>query len=214
MYPTSNMYPDDHGEDYDDLGDSAYPDDNPKSIMGATKVPLHLNPATAAVHQAAAHADGAAKYGAYNWRSTPVAISVYVAAVKRHLDAYYDSSETYAADSGVHHLGHAMAGLAILLDAEACGTLVDDRPVCGATVRLQAEYAVAKAHAQAPESLRVGDKVEIIGCASGLDITLSGVGYIGLVKEVLKSGNASVCIPTSGSKFGWAYPLSSLRRLN
>lgn len=120
---------------------SAYPDDNPKSITGATKAPLHLNPSSAAIHQAAAHADGAAKYGPFNWRDRPVAVSVYISAIKRHLDAYYDDSEQVAADSGVHHLGHAMAGLAILLDAEAVGTLVDDRPKAGATVRLQTEYA-------------------------------------------------------------------------
>ncbi len=34
-----------------------------------------------------------------------------------------------ADDSGCHHLGHARACLGILLDAQATGNLIDDRPV-------------------------------------------------------------------------------------
>jgi hypothetical protein len=33
----------------------------------------------------------------------------------------------------VHHLGHAIACLAILLDAQEAGMLVDDRPILGAS---------------------------------------------------------------------------------
>jgi hypothetical protein len=43
------------------------------------------------------------------------------------LFAWFDGEEV-ASDSGVHHLGHAMACLAILLDAQETGNLVDDRP--------------------------------------------------------------------------------------
>lgn len=103
-------------------------DPNPKDLIGVTKVPLNLIPATAKAHTAMAFRDGAIKYGPYNWRQYPVKTSVYLAAVERHIDAY-QNGETHAPDSGVHHLGHAVACLAILLDAEEAGNLIDDRPV-------------------------------------------------------------------------------------
>jgi hypothetical protein len=55
---------------------------------------------------------------------------VYVDAALRHLNAWFDG-EQEASDSGVHHLGHARACMAILLDAEATGNLIDDRPAEG-----------------------------------------------------------------------------------
>ena len=70
--------------------------------------------------------DGARKYGPYNWRDNAVLARVYIAAAKRHL-AYWAAGEETAKDSGVHHLGHAIACLAILLDAQATGNLGDDR---------------------------------------------------------------------------------------
>lgn len=109
---------------------------DPKAAVGITKVPLHLNPGSAAAHQAMAHADGAKKYGPFNWRSTEVLASTYIAAIKRHVDAWFDGEDN-SQDANVHHLGHAMAGLAIMLDAMECGTLVDDRPVKGAASAVQ-----------------------------------------------------------------------------
>ena len=47
-----------------------------------------------------------------------------------------------AADSGVHHLGHAKACLSIVLDAQAYDCLCDDRPVNrGVFSRLLAELS-------------------------------------------------------------------------
>ena len=46
----------------------------------------------------------------------------------RHILAYYDDMQQCAEDSGVHHLGHAIACLSIILDAEKHGVLEDDRP--------------------------------------------------------------------------------------
>lgn len=71
--------------------------------------------------------DGADKYGPYNWRDNAVIASIYVDAATRHLTAWLEGEEL-AADSEVHHLGHAIACLAILLDAQETGNLVDDRP--------------------------------------------------------------------------------------
>lgn len=111
-----------------DVPATAYPDGNPKSLQGAKKYSLRYLPLPAAVEVNRALEDGAKKYGAANWRKTGVAASVYVDAALRHLAQWYDGGQKNAADSGVHNLGHAMACLAILIDAESCGKLVDDRP--------------------------------------------------------------------------------------
>lgn len=105
-----------------------YPDGNPKSIQGAKKYSLRYLPLPAAVEVNCAFADGAAKYGAANWREKGVAASVYIDAALRHIEQYFDGGQQRAADSGVHNLGHAMACLAIIIDAEWNNTLTDDRP--------------------------------------------------------------------------------------
>lgn len=117
-----------------------YPDDNPKTTIGVSKVPLHLVPPVAGHYTALAFADGAKKYGPYNWREKKVSTSVYIAAMKRHIDAFWDG-EDVSADANVHHLGHVMACCAILLDGMSIGMLNDDRPPKGAAARLQEEYA-------------------------------------------------------------------------
>lgn len=103
-------------------------DGNPKDIQGRKKAPLHLIPAVAQVHLSRAFNDGVQKYGQANWREKGVNASVYAAAAQRHLALWYDGGEELADDSKVHHLGHAMACLAIILDAQQCGKLNDDRP--------------------------------------------------------------------------------------
>ncbi len=119
---------------------NAYPDNNPKTSIGVTKVPLHLVPPVAGHYTALAFADGARKYGPYNWREKKVSTSVYIAAMKRHIDAYWDG-EDVSKDANVHHLGHVMACCAIILDGMSIGMLNDDRPPKGAAARLQDEYA-------------------------------------------------------------------------
>ena len=100
---------------------------NPKDLFGAVKVPLSKLPAVAVAHAAHAMMDGAEKYGAYNWRDKAVIASIYVDAAKRHIDNWNEGQRA-AKDSEVHHLGHAIACLAIILDAEANVSLIDDRP--------------------------------------------------------------------------------------
>lgn len=101
---------------------------NPKDLVGVKKVSLTKLPPVAALHAAHALMNGAARYGPYNWRDKAVRASIYVDACERHLNAWLDGEED-AQDSGVHHLGHAIACLAILLDAQEAGMLVDDRPL-------------------------------------------------------------------------------------
>ncbi len=103
------------------------PDDNPKTRFGIKKPPLHLIPATALAHEACAMRDGAIKYGPYNWREKNISATIYVSAAMRHIEAWFNGEEN-AEDSGVHHLAHARACLGILLDAEECDGLNDDRP--------------------------------------------------------------------------------------
>lgn len=117
-----------------------YPDNNPKTAIGATKVPLHLVPPVAQHFMAQAFADGAKKYGPYNWRDKTVSSSVYYGAAKRHLDAWWDG-ENLSHDAQVHHLGHVMACMAILLDAMTINRLNDDRPTPGAAGGLQRMYS-------------------------------------------------------------------------
>ena len=111
---------------------------NPKDLLGINKVPLHLIPPVALMHEAMAMWTGAAKYGPYNWRENNVVASIYVAAAQRHLSLWFDGEE-FAGD-GVHHLGHVRACLGIILDAMAGGNLIDDRPPKGASPKVMADY--------------------------------------------------------------------------
>jgi len=102
---------------------------NPKDVLAASesRVQMGLIPRTALIHTAMAFADGAKKYGAYNWREEGVGVMTYLDAADRHIADFLDG-ETAAGDSKAHHLGHAIACLAIILDAFAVGNVVDNRP--------------------------------------------------------------------------------------
>ncbi len=107
---------------------------DPKASAAAGKTRLDLLPPAASKACADALFFGAFRagkdgkgYGPWNWRkSDGIALSTYVAAMKRHLDDLMDG-EDCAPDSSVHHLGHIMAGAAIVLDAMKHGKLIDDR---------------------------------------------------------------------------------------
>lgn len=99
---------------------------NPKDIAGSKKVPMHLLPSVGPIAGAMACRQGAIEYGPYNWREQPIELSGYLGAVQRHLDAVKDGQDKDPKSLG-HHLGHIIATASIILDAEACGTLKDDR---------------------------------------------------------------------------------------
>lgn len=107
---------------------------NPKDAIGASKLPLHLWPTTATAMGCIGLLEGALKYGRTNWRDSGVRASIYVDACKRHLDAWFEG-ENCAPDSGSPHLANALACLAIIVDAQAAGKLVDDRAYNGAGYR-------------------------------------------------------------------------------
>lgn len=123
---------------------------NPKKLYGDLKPNLALIPGSASVHMALGLEDGADKYGPFNWRDDPVEAMVYIAACKRHIDEWMDG-EDFARDSGVHHLGHAIASLAILIDAMECGTLIDNRPTPGTVADLIEEVAAQREDADEQE---------------------------------------------------------------
>lgn len=104
---------------------------NPKDRLGILKPSLHLVPASANILESVVFALGAKKYGgSFNWREHKISASIYVSAAMRHILQWFDGQDIDA-ESGVTHLAHARACLGIMIDAEACGTLIDDRPNAG-----------------------------------------------------------------------------------
>ena len=99
---------------------------NPKDAIGSNKLPLHLWPETATALGSLGLLDGALKYGRSNFRAIGIRASIYVDACQRHLKAWFEG-EDCDPDSGLPHLAHALACLAILVDAMAAGNMTDDR---------------------------------------------------------------------------------------
>jgi len=102
-------------------------DTNPKTQYGITKPSLGLIPKVALEAQAAALQLGENKYGPWNWRDDSVSASVYINAMMRHIQEWKEVEDNDP-DTNASHLGNVMACCAILLDAQANGCLIDDRP--------------------------------------------------------------------------------------
>lgn len=140
---------------------------NPKDALAVAKLPLHLVPDTIEAYAALAFAEGASKYGAYNWRVAGVLASVYHSALKRHLASWHNGEEADPV-TGVPHLASVIACAGILLDAELCGKLTDDRPPRAALAEhiRSAEAEVAKVFGlfadRAPRHYTIADSAEPI----------------------------------------------------
>jgi hypothetical protein len=109
---------------------------NPKDAIGSDKVPLHLWPPIVSAAGAMALLDGMLKYGRANWRDVGVRSSIYYDALQRHMNKWWEGTDIDHVEptnpdvpggSGLPHLWHALACIAILIDAEASGKLTDDR---------------------------------------------------------------------------------------
>jgi hypothetical protein len=100
---------------------------NPKDAIGSDKLPVHLVPSTATALESLAFLEGALKYGKYNWRIAGVRMSIYLDALERHL-AKLKNGEWADPGTGVPHLASIRACAGIIIDADVCGKLVDDRP--------------------------------------------------------------------------------------
>jgi len=108
------------------LETSEAPDTNPKRQYGVASVPLNMWSPLASAYGSLGLYNGALKYGKANFANTPVEASIYIAAAFRHLSAWACGQEFDPAD-GVPNLGGVLANIAILLEARAAGTLIDDR---------------------------------------------------------------------------------------
>lgn len=117
----------------------SYPDNNPKTAVGAKKIPLEYVPPSAIHSLARAFADGARKYGPFNWREKTISSTVYYGAALRHLMAWYDGEDN-ASDSSLSHLDHALACIAMIIDGASVGKLNDNRPPKGAAGRMQLDW--------------------------------------------------------------------------
>lgn len=100
---------------------------NPKDAVGSGKLALELVPDTIEAEVALAYLEGALKYGRFNWRVAGVRASIYRAALRRHLMRWWNG-EDRDKKTRVKHLASVIACAGILLDAELCGKLTDDRP--------------------------------------------------------------------------------------
>ncbi len=112
---------------------------NPKDLVGIKKPRLSLIPPAGLVYAAMALANGAEKYGSYNWRDKKIQSMIYLEACMRHVLSYQDGEDN-ARDSGLSHLAHALACLLILIDAKESGCIIDNRPKPGAMADLIERY--------------------------------------------------------------------------
>ena len=101
---------------------------NPKYIQAQKegKIPLEYLPWEVLIMDSVVHKHGADKYGVRNWRIDPILASTYEGAMMRHILAWA-LGEDIDPDSGQPHLVHLRANCAVILDAQAHGTLTDDR---------------------------------------------------------------------------------------
>jgi len=157
---------------------------NPKDAIGSSKLPVHLWPTTASAMGAIGLLDGMLKYGRSNWRASGVRASIYFDAANRHLNAWFEG-EDRDPDSGVPHLAHALACLAIIVDAQAAGKLTDDRQHKGGYRSLLTELTghvgrLKEMHAdKAPKHFTIQDMPTDFGQQNTLDYrdprTVAGV---------------------------------------
>jgi hypothetical protein len=109
---------------------------NPKDALGTAKIPYHVWPNTATLLGVMGMLEGSVKYGRSNYRAVGVRASIYYDAARRHLDSWFEG-ENNTKDHNIHHLGNALACIAIIVDAEAKGILIDDRMYPGGFLSLR-----------------------------------------------------------------------------
>jgi hypothetical protein len=128
---------------------------NPKDVQGLTRAPLWLFPRVAVAWGAAAFQEGLQRNPnrwAYNWRDQPIKLSGYLSALERHYSAIVDgqwcdqhADEDGKMVEGLPHLASVLTNAAIILDADACGSLIRDLPKKAGGVpallrKLEADY--------------------------------------------------------------------------
>ncbi len=91
----------------------------------ADKPLMALIPPIAEEELAKAFTYGAKKYGQWNW-ADGIALTRLMSAARRHMNAFMNG-EDLDPESGNHHLGHAMASLAMALEIHVRKPEYDDR---------------------------------------------------------------------------------------
>jgi hypothetical protein len=108
---------------------------NPKDVIGSGKVPFHLWPETASALGALALEWGMLKYGRGNFRAVGVRASIYYDALRRHVNAWFEGQDNDP-ESGLPHLAHALACLAVIIESQSEGKFNDDRNYPGGYLEL------------------------------------------------------------------------------
>lgn len=106
---------------------SGLKDTNPKEAFGDAKVPLGLVPESAIIEMAMGMLEGTLKYGGHNYRVKGVKASTYNDAMERHRMKWWNGQDRDPITK-VRELASIMCCCAILIDAEICGVLTDNRP--------------------------------------------------------------------------------------
>ncbi len=112
-------------------------DTNPKRQFGMKSIPLNLWSPLASAYGALGLYNGSLKYGRGNYKATKVEASIYIAAAMRHMAAWAEGEENDPSDD-VPNLAGVLANIAIILDARAAGTLIDDRQLPGGYLKERA----------------------------------------------------------------------------
>ena len=102
-------------------------DTNPKDAVGTGKAPFSTIPTEVVAELGLVMLEGARKYGRHNYRAAGVRASVYYDAAIRHLARFWEGEDDDP-DSGMPHLIHVMACMAVLRDSQVYGNWTDDRP--------------------------------------------------------------------------------------
>lgn len=100
---------------------------NPKDALGIMKAPFSTMPMGVAYEIALAMLEGARKYGRHNYRIMGVKASVYYDAAIGHMATWWEG-EDIDPESGIHHIGKAIASLTVLRDSMMMQNWKDDRP--------------------------------------------------------------------------------------
>lgn len=101
--------------------------DTPKDLSYGIKPPISLVPARFTIEVAKCMKTGADKRSPYNWRQSKISVMQTLDKVLRHILRVQEGGDIDD-ESGLYNLAHAAADIAVLLDAQLTGSVVDDRP--------------------------------------------------------------------------------------
>lgn len=110
-----------------DKAKNPYSIPNPKDALAGLKMPIDLVPDSLEILASLASLEGALKYGKFNYRARPVRMSVYIAALKRHV-VRMNNGEWLDKKTKCPHISNIIKCAAIIGDAWLHGSLIDDRP--------------------------------------------------------------------------------------